>query len=68
MKCSHGATVGELDASQLFYLRSRGVPMAEARTILVRAFLIEAMDNIKDDTARTLLEGAIEAWWERQPA
>ena len=38
VKCSHGATVGELDAEQLFYLRSRGIPDQEARSILVRAF------------------------------
>ena len=44
VKCSHGATVGELDADQLFYLRSRGIPEAEARAILVRAFLTEALD------------------------
>ncbi len=68
VKCSHGATVGELDADQLFYLRSRGVPAAEAQAILVRAFLIEAMDNIKDETVRDLLEQAIEGWWERHPA
>ena len=36
VKCSHGATVGELDADQLFYLRSRGIPDAEARSMLVR--------------------------------
>jgi Fe-S cluster assembly protein SufD len=68
VKCSHGATVGELDADQLFYMRSRGVPEAEARAILVRAFLSEALDVVHDDTARTLLESAIGAWWERQPA
>ena len=68
VKCSHGTTVGELDADQLFYLRSRGVPPAEARAILVRAFLVEAMDNISDETARDLMEQAIEAWWERHPA
>ena len=68
VKCSHGATVGELDADQLFYLRSRGVPIEAARAILVRAFLTEAMEGIADETARTLLEQAIEAWWERQPA
>ena len=68
VKCSHGTTVGELDADQLFYLRSRGVPMEAAKAILVRAFLAEAMDVIHDETARALLEGAVEAWWERQPA
>jgi len=66
VKCSHGATVGELDAEQLFYLRSRGVPDAEARAILVRAFLAEAMDPIAHQDARALLERAIEQWWEHR--
>ena len=66
VKCSHGATVGELDADQLFYLRSRGVPDGEARAILVRAFLAEAMDPIAHQDARALLERAIEQWWERR--
>ncbi len=57
VKCSHGATVGELDAEQMFYLRSRGVPEAEARSILVRAFLAEALDAIADETIRTHLDG-----------
>ena len=68
VKCSHGATVGELDPDQLFYLRSRGVPEAEARSILVRAFLAEAMDPIGHDGARAMLERAIENWWDRQAA
>ena len=66
VKCSHGATVGELDAEQLFYLRSRGIPDAEARSILVRAFLAEALGLIADDTIRNRLEVAVEQWWERQ--
>ena len=66
VKCSHGATVGELDADQLFYLRSRGVPEAEARSILVRAFLAEAMDPIANQDARALLERSIDQWWERR--
>ena len=68
VKCSHGATVGELDADQLFYLRSRGIPDSEARAILVRSFLSEAMDPIQHEGARALLERAIEQWWERRPA
>jgi Fe-S cluster assembly protein SufD len=68
VKCSHGATVGELDADQLFYLRSRGIPEAEARSMLVRAFLAEALDAIRDDAIRTVLDSAIEGWWERQAA
>jgi len=68
VKCSHGATVGELDAEQLFYLRSRGIPDAEARSILVRAFLAEALDAVTNDAVRGVLDGAIEGWWERQTA
>jgi Fe-S cluster assembly protein SufD len=66
VKCSHGATVGELDAEQLFYLRSRGIPDAEARSMLVRAFLAEAMDLVAHETVRAVLERAVEGWWERQ--
>lgn len=68
VKCSHGATVGELDAEQLFYLRSRGIPDSEARSILVRAFLAEALDPVTNDTARGLLEDAVARWWEGQAA
>jgi Fe-S cluster assembly protein SufD len=67
VKCSHGATVGELDAEQMFYLRSRGVPDAEARAMLVRAFLVEALDAVTDETIRSRLESAVEAWWQRHP-
>ncbi len=67
VKCSHGATVGELDPEQLFYLRSRGIPDSEARSILVRAFLAEALDPVTNDTARGLLEDAVARWWEGQP-
>ncbi len=66
VKCSHGATVGELDADQLFYLRSRGIPDAEARSMLVHAFLSEALDAVTDETVRGVLDRAVEGWWERQ--
>ena len=54
--------------NQLFYLRSRGLPEAEARAILVRAFLTEALDAVGDDTVRAALDEAVERWWERQAA
>jgi Fe-S cluster assembly protein SufD len=66
VKCSHGATVGELDAEQLFYLRSRGINEAEARAILVRAFLAEALDPIAHEAGRAVLEAAVDRWWERE--
>jgi Fe-S cluster assembly protein SufD len=68
VKCSHGATVGELDAEQLFYLRSRAIPDAEARAMLMRAFLAEALDAISHNAIRAALEAAVERWWETQAA
>ena len=68
VKCSHGATVGELDAEQMFYLRSRGIPQAEARAILVRAFLAEALALVASEPARAALEAAITRRWEAMEA
>ncbi len=68
VKCSHGATVGELDAEQLFYLHSRGIAEADARAMLVRAFLADALDPIAHEAGRVVLESAVAQWWERQAA
>lgn len=68
VKCSHGATVGDLDADQLFYLRTRGIAEREARVILVRAFLAEALDVVTNDTVRRALDAAVTRWWEREAA
>ncbi len=66
VKCSHGATIGALDEEQLFYLRSRGIPEAEARSMLIRAFLDEALAPVAHEAARGMFETAIESWWHRQ--
>ena len=68
VKCSHGATVGELDAEQIFYLVSRGIPLAEARAMLVRAFLSEALALVTDEAVRALFEHALTQWWHGQEA
>ncbi|SDC22586.1 Fe-S cluster assembly protein SufD [Belnapia rosea] len=68
VKCSHGATVGALDADQLFYLRARGIPEAKARSILVEAFLQEAIEGVTDETARAALDSAVAGWWEKEAA
>ena len=68
VKCSHGATVGELNADQLFYLRARGIPDKEARAMLIRAFLDDALDAVTDEAGRALLERAVDGWWARQAA
>ena len=67
VKCSHGATIGELDGEQLFYLRTRGIPESEARVMLVRAFLSEALDPISHDLGRAAMEAAIAQWWDQHP-
>ncbi len=60
VKCAHGAAVGDLDANSLFYLRARGIPEAEARNMLVRAFLEEAVDEIADEDLRAAVWQAVE--------
>lgn len=62
VKCSHGATAGELDDSALFYLRSRGIPEAEARRLLVEAFLNEVIDSVALAGMRLTLEHSIARW------
>jgi Fe-S cluster assembly protein SufD len=46
VKCAHGATVGQLDATSLFYLRSRGIEANEARALLTHAFAAEVIERI----------------------
>lgn len=59
VKCSHGATVGELDADQLFYMVSRGISRADARALLIRAFLDDALGLIEHDAMRGVCELAL---------
>ena len=47
VKCSHGCTIGQLDADSLFYLRSRGVGMKEARALLMYAFANNVLESVK---------------------
>lgn len=54
VKCAHGATVGEIDAGALFYLTSRGVPPVQARALLTRAFLSDALDGLDEATTEAL--------------
>ncbi len=48
VKCSHGATVGRIDAEELFYLESRGMPKDVAEKLIVNGFFAEVIDEIKD--------------------
>ncbi len=58
VKCAHGATVGELDAQALFYLASRGVDPARARTLMLQAFIAGLFDDMTDEAERTRFEAA----------
>ncbi len=62
VKCSHGSTSGAIDETGLFYLRSRGVPEAEARVLLVLAFLAEALQEIEDETIAEEIRSRLESW------
>ncbi|MEX2642664.1 MAG: SufD family Fe-S cluster assembly protein, partial [Acetobacterales bacterium] len=65
VKCSHGATVGDLDAESLFYLQSRGVPEVDARRLLIASFLAEAIDEVDVEALRAPYRAAVERWLER---
>jgi Fe-S cluster assembly protein SufD len=62
VKCSHGATAGELDGEQLFYLRSRGLREEDARRLLIKSFLAEAVDTVVDEDCRDALTERIASW------
>ncbi|MFH1605110.1 MAG: SufD family Fe-S cluster assembly protein, partial [Pseudomonadota bacterium] len=66
VKCAHGATVGQLDAEEVFYLKSRGLSDAAARSLLTYAFGAEIIDRIpvaslKARLERTVLERTADA-------
>lgn len=56
VKCSHGATSGDLNAEQLFYMQSRGIPLEEARRILIEAYLEEVFGKIEDSAVAEWLK------------
>lgn len=60
--CGHGSTCGKLDEDSLFYLLSRGIPKAEAETMLVRGFIAELLDPIEDEALNAALQDVVDAW------
>ncbi|MCB5409675.1 Fe-S cluster assembly protein SufD [Pseudogemmobacter faecipullorum] len=62
VKCSHGSTSGAIDETALFYLQSRGVPRAQAQSLLVLAFLAEAIDEIEDEAIAEDVRARLEIW------
>lgn len=58
VKCAHGATVGELDRQALFYMASRGMDPATAKTLLLKAFVAGVFDDVSDEAVKDRLEAA----------
>lgn len=68
VKCSHGSTSGAIDDGALFYLRSRGVPLKAAQSLLVLAFLAEAIAEIEDEAIAEDIRSRLEGWLDRHGA
>lgn len=62
VKCSHGATIGQLDDAALFYLQSRGIAKADARALLTAAFLTELLEAMGDNGGRTAAQKLVDSW------
>jgi Fe-S cluster assembly protein SufD len=62
VQCGHGATAGSLDENLLFYLRARGIPEQEAQSLLIQAFVGEAVEGIEHAGLRDCLMEHVAAW------
>jgi Fe-S cluster assembly protein SufD len=61
VRCTHGATLSQVDREQLFYLMARGLPRAEAERLIVRGFFQDVLDRIDLEPVREALGAALEA-------
>ena len=68
VKCSHGSTSGAIDETALFYLQSRGIPRRSAQSLLVLAFLAEAISEIEDEPIADDIRLRLEGWLNRHAA
>ena len=64
VQCGHGATVADIDDTQVYYLMARGIPKARARSLLIKGFLGELLLTIEDERIAAALEKIIAAWLE----
>lgn len=63
--CGHGATVANINHDYLFYLMARGIPFKTARALLIKGFVAELIDDIKQGDIQTVLENIIGQWLEK---
>ena len=59
VRCTHGATIGQLDASAAFYLRSRGISASQARSMLTYAFAADALERVRIEPVKEHFEGLL---------
>ena len=62
VKCTHGATIGQLNDESIFYLRSRGIALEKARRMLIHAFAGEIIERVRCEPAREELDKVV---WDR---
>ena len=62
VKCTHGATIGQMNAEQIFYLRARGLSEESARRMIMHAFAGEIVERIQCEAAREELDRLV---WDR---
>ena len=67
VQCGHGATAGALDQDLLFYLKARGIPEKEAETLLIQAFIGEAVEGIEHAGLRDALMEHVAVWLRARP-
>ena len=66
--CGHGATVGQLDEDQLFYLMARGLPKAQAESLLIEAFAVDALEAVEDEALRDMIAHKVHDWLKSRSA
>ena len=62
VKCTHGSTTGQLDENALFYLRSRGLDILAAKSILINGFANEIIDEMSNSTFKSTFNKYLEEW------
>jgi Fe-S cluster assembly protein SufD len=62
VKCTHGATIGELQEDALYYLQTRGIDPRQGHAMLTLAFANEVLDEMRCREVKTYVEGLVQAW------
>ena len=66
VKCSHGSSSGQIDNDTLFYLRSRGLDIAESKTLLLKGFVSEIFNEIRNDIIKNMILEKFNNWLENK--